>query len=284
MTAEAAAYVDGAAWAAGPDVVYGLLAEAATARLPGPLDGRLALDAGAGTGAASRALVRRGARVVATDASAAMLRAGHRPAVVGDVGRLPFADRTVDLAMASFVLSHVDEPSAVLVELRRVSRAGGSVVATSFPVEAVHPVKRAVDDVLATHGYRPPPWYAELKRVGEARVGTVPALLRLAGQAGLTDPVVHEVPVDLSGLAVRAVAGWRLGMAQVVPYLAGLGEVRRQRLTEDVYAAVAGTGLAAPLPILVLHGRVPGTPQGGHAFGRAPARPASAPPRTVSCW
>src|SRR5205823_11003646 len=110
-------YLDGAAWATGPDQVYTALAAAAVALLPDPLSGRLALDMGAGTGAASRALRGRGARVVAIDRSESMLRAGLAPAVIADAARLPLRSGVADLAVAAFLLSHVAEPAAVLAEL-----------------------------------------------------------------------------------------------------------------------------------------------------------------------
>jgi SAM-dependent methyltransferase len=234
--------------------VYGRLAEAAVALVPGPLTDLLAIDAGAGTGAVARALVRRGARVVAVDRSAAMLGSGHRPAVVADVRRLPFASRTADLTAAGCVLSHVTEPGAVLAEFARVTRPGGRILVTAFPVAAHHPVKDIVDRVLAASGYRPPGWYVDLKRAGENRVGTASDLLTLAAGAGIADPVVDEVPVDLTGLDAAALVRWRLGMAQVAPYVAGLDPDDRRRLTAEVTRSVAPVVPAAPLPVLVLGG------------------------------
>src|SRR5438094_8909942 len=96
------AYLDGTAWAAGPDRVYGLLADAAARLLPGVL----ALDAGAGTGTVARALRRRGARTVSSDLSPAMVAAGTAPAFAADIRHLALGDRTVDLAVAAMVLSH----------------------------------------------------------------------------------------------------------------------------------------------------------------------------------
>jgi len=253
------AYGDGQAWSAGPDLVYGRLAEAAVDRYAaarGPLEGRLALDAGAGAGAVTRALARRGARVVPVDLSASMLRAACLPGVVADVTRLPFGAAVFDLAAAGFVLSHLCEPGAALAELARVTRAGGTVVATAFPAGRRHSVKAAADAVLGAAGYRDPDWYTELKEVGEARVGTAAALADLAVAAGLAGPVVDEVAVHLTGLDAPALAAWRLGMAQVVPFLAGLTEQRRRRLVTDVAAAVRAAGRPEPLPMLVLHARV----------------------------
>lgn len=245
-------YSDGAAWAAGPGQVYALLAEAAVGLLPEDLSGVLGLDAGAGTGAATRALRRRGARMLSTDRSLAMLAAGPVPAFVSDIRRLPLADGSVDLAVATLVLSHLADPHAGLAQLRRVTRPGGTVLATAFVAGASHPVKHAIDRVLDRYGYQAPDWYAELKALGEPRTGDAAALAELASTAGLVDVRVDELAVDLASLDAGALAGWRLGMAQVAPYLAGLEPDVRDRLTAEATDAVRGCRPADPLPLLVL--------------------------------
>lgn len=250
-------YSDPAAWSAGPDRVYRRFAEAAATTLPGPLAGRLALDVGAGTGAMSRALARRGARTIAMDLSEPMLRAGTAPAAVADLTALPVAAGAVDVAAAAFVLSHLPDPLAGLAELARVTRPGGTVVATGFPTGDPHPVKAAADAVLTAAGYQPPAWYLELKRSGEAAVGTAAALHRLAAAAGLTGIGATEVAVDLSDLGVDTAVAWRLGMAQVAPYLAGLPLDRRAAITGQVRQAVSRIGLATPVPMLVLTAQRP---------------------------
>jgi predicted RNA methylase len=73
------AYEDAGSWSAGPDLVYGLMAEAAAARITDDLAGAVVLDAGAGTGATGRALTSRGATVASVDRSAV----GDTPVVVG---------------------------------------------------------------------------------------------------------------------------------------------------------------------------------------------------------
>jgi hypothetical protein len=160
------------------------------------------------------------------------------------------------VVIAGFVLSQVPDPGAVLAELSRVTRIGGTVAVTAFPAGAQqHPVKAAVDAVLATAGYRPPAWYVQMKRVGEARVGTAGALRGLAAGAGLVDVVVDAVRVDMSGLEVAAVVAWRLGMAHIAPYLSGLDEAHRRRLTARAAGAVADAGIGEPIQMLVLRAR-----------------------------
>lgn len=108
---------------------------------------RILLDLGAGTGAlALHAAVRWPAvRVVAMDASAAMLSvarqgARHLPRdvgdritwIVGDARAIPLADASVDLVTAAFVLGLVEDRAAVLREVGRVLRPGGALHAVGW--------------------------------------------------------------------------------------------------------------------------------------------------------
>lgn len=110
---------------------------AALLPLLGPLQGKRVLDAGAGDGRLAVELVAAGARVVALDASVAMLREASRRRVPeggallpvgGRLEALPFPDATFDLVVAMTVLCFVEDPSAALRELARVVLPGGRVV------------------------------------------------------------------------------------------------------------------------------------------------------------
>jgi ubiquinone/menaquinone biosynthesis C-methylase UbiE len=250
------AYADGEAWAAGPHRIYRLLADAAVDRIAAPMRGFLALDAGAGTGAAGDALAARGCRVVAADLSPSMLRAGSAPGVVADVGHLPFAGARFDVAAAAFVLSHLADPATGLTELSRVTRPGGFVLVTAFEAGVPHPVKAAVEAVLADAGYRSTDWYADLKLTGEAHVGASEVLADLAAKAGLTDAAVDRVEVGLGGLPVGALAAWRLGMAPVAPFVRSLDDTARARLVAAATSAVASLGAVRPIVMLVLQATV----------------------------
>ena len=115
----------GKRWALGAELVYGPIAAELVRSSPHPLAGRIVLDAGAGTGAASAALRRRGARPLAVDLSAGMLEwhaASRPPCAVADIRALPLAASSVDDAVAAFVLNHLTDPRAGLAELARVTR------------------------------------------------------------------------------------------------------------------------------------------------------------------
>jgi SAM-dependent methyltransferase len=253
-------YDSPAAWAAGPDRLYGELARVAVAGLPPPpppAPAAVALDAGTGTGAFARALSTRGYRVIATDVSVAMLAYHHNdrgPAVAADIAAIPLPDRCVDAAVAGFVLSHIPDPVRGLTELVRVTRAGGTVLATSFLAEPgmpTYPAKGAVDTVLTAYGYEPPAWYVALKGPGEENVGSVPAFAAVATAAGLPQACIERVSVDVGELGTGALVAWRLGMAHIAPWLATLDPQRRAELTADALTELDRVVLT-PLPMLVL--------------------------------
>lgn len=109
--------------------------------------GALVLDLGCGTGRHSFEALKRGARVVAVDLDPAPLRevvgmiaamhvAGEVPpdagpgCICGDALRLPFADESFDVVVASEVLEHIDDDAAALREIARVLKPGGRAAVT----------------------------------------------------------------------------------------------------------------------------------------------------------
>jgi SAM-dependent methyltransferase len=256
-----AAYRDGAAWAHGPQAVYDRLAAVALATLPADLSGTTALDAGAGTGAATRVLVARGADVDALDSSPSMLAELHRQlrgrvrTVVGDVRDLPLADGSYDHVVGAFVLNHLELPEAGVAELARVCRPAGRVIATTFGAED-HPVKPAVDAVLAGYGFVVPEWYRTLKQELIPKLGTPQAFGDVATRGGLVDVTVRAVDVDLSDLSPAVVVSYRLGLAHIAPFMQELDSSTAAALHRDAVTAIA------PLPplrlsMLVLEGLAP---------------------------
>ena len=104
----------------------------------GPLVGDLSgevLEVGTGTGA-NFDQYGAGARITATDYSPHMVKRAQRKATQteadvtvqqANVENLPFADGQFDHAIATLVFCSVDDPAAGLAEIRRVTKAGGSV-------------------------------------------------------------------------------------------------------------------------------------------------------------
>jgi len=256
-----AAYRDGAAWAHGPQAVYDRLAAAALATAPMDLTGTTALDAGAGTGAATRVLLSRGAHVDAVDTSSSMLAELHRQmggrvrTVVGDVRDLPLADRQYDYVVAACVLNHLATPEAGVAELARVCRSGSRVVATTFGTDD-HPVKPAVDTVLADYGFVPPEWYRTLKKELIPKLGTPQGFAEVGRKGGLVNVTARPVEVDLSDLSLPVVVSYRLGLAHVAPFLQGLDSETAAAMQRDAVTAISSLP-PLRLSMLVLEGTTP---------------------------
>jgi len=96
---------------------------------------RRVLEVGPGRGElAERIQDEVGAQVIAVDQSERMVeltRARGVEAIVGDVQDLPFRDGVFDCAVAAWMLYHVADLDRALLELRRVLREGGRLVAVT---------------------------------------------------------------------------------------------------------------------------------------------------------
>jgi len=121
--------------------------------LLGDVRGLDVLDAGCAAGEHSAWLAEHGARVVAVDASEAMVRLarerlGERARVVhADLGRpLPFATASFDVVLSSLTLHYLEDWTAPLREFARVLRRHGRLVFSTH-----HPFMTAdsVDDYHA---------------------------------------------------------------------------------------------------------------------------------------
>jgi SAM-dependent methyltransferase len=107
----------------------------ADARLLGDVSGRRVLELGCGAAAAGRWLAGQGARVVAMDLSAGMLRHASRaaettgvrvPLVQADALALPYRDSSFDVVCTAFgAVPFVADSAAVMREVHRVLRPGG---------------------------------------------------------------------------------------------------------------------------------------------------------------
>lgn len=231
-TPTTAAYsATGGAWQVGPARIYDRLAEVVVGCSPIALDGTLALDLGAGTGAASRALLAAGAEaVVAVDAAPGMLAhdaANRPPAVLADALALPFGTGCFDVTVAAFSFNHLVNPGAGLREAAGVTRLGGAVIAAAHAADDAHPVKAAVEDTLAAHGWRPEPWYVELRTEAAPKLATVEAARQAASEAAL-DAEIVALRVPFPDLGAGDLVAWRMGLAQHAPFLNRLGSDRQR--------------------------------------------------------
>jgi malonyl-CoA O-methyltransferase len=154
---------------------------------------RVVLDAGAGTGHASRALKVRypKALVIALDASTQMLRvaAGQQPwlkrfaRVCADAHSLPLADGSVELIVSNLML-HWCDPDAVFEEFRRVLAPQGLLCFSTFGPDTLRELRSAWAQVDAAAHVQP---FLDMHDVGDALV-----------RAGLSSPVLDVERLTLS--------------------------------------------------------------------------------------
>ncbi|HEX5088239.1 MAG TPA: class I SAM-dependent methyltransferase [Nocardioides sp.] len=229
-------------WATGAALAYGPMAEHLVERAPVPLDGALALDAGAGSGVAGRAMRARGARVVAADLEfdMAAFDAAAGPAVTADVTALPFREGSFDVVTAAFVVNHLPDPAGGLAELRRVTRPGGAVLASTFSGDR-SAAKLAVDEVVAGYGFVAPDWYLDFRETAQG-FEDPDAVERAVAAAGFAAWTVTETAIDV-GLGDPAdVVRYRLGMPHLHRFAVGLTDDVRRELFAEAVEAVRRTG------------------------------------------
>ena len=99
--------------------------------------GEWVLDLAAGTGTSSTPFQQAGANVVACDFSLGMLEVGRQrnpylDFAAGDATKLPFKDGVFDAVTISFGLRNVEDTTATLRELRRVTKPGGRLLVCEF--------------------------------------------------------------------------------------------------------------------------------------------------------
>ncbi|MEH0974279.1 class I SAM-dependent methyltransferase [Micromonospora sp. CPCC 205546] len=151
----------------------------ADVRLLGDLAGRRVLELGCGAAAAARWLATQGARPVALDLSAGMLRhaalaAGRTgvpvPLVQADALALPFADAAFDTACTAFgAVPFVADSAAVMREVFRVLRPGGRwVFSVTHPMRWIFLDDPGEGGLTAVHSYFDRSPYVEQDEAGEA--------------------------------------------------------------------------------------------------------------------
>ncbi|MEW2377857.1 class I SAM-dependent methyltransferase [Micromonospora sp. NPDC047812] len=151
----------------------------ADVRLLGDLSGRRVLELGCGAAAAARWLATRGARPVALDLSAGMLRhaalaAGRTgvrvPLVQADALALPFADAAFDTACTAFgAVPFVADSAAVMREVFRVLRPGGRwVFSVTHPMRWIFLDDPGEGGLTAVHSYFDRSPYVEQDEAGDA--------------------------------------------------------------------------------------------------------------------
>ncbi len=130
-----------ATWESDPSAIVALESRYLTPWLA-DLRGRRVLDVSCGTGRWLEYAVHAGAEIVGLDFCSEMLaRAAAkqklaRKLAVADAARLPVADACADVVLCTLSLGHVRDAAAVISEMARTARIGGTVIVTDFHPEA----------------------------------------------------------------------------------------------------------------------------------------------------
>jgi ubiquinone/menaquinone biosynthesis C-methylase UbiE len=186
----------------------------ADVRLLGDVSDRRILEVGCGGAMCSRWLATQGARPVASDLSAGMLRHARAyneatgidvPLVQADAQHLPFADASFEIAFTSFgAVPFVADSPRLMREVARVLRPGGRwVYSTTHPLRWSFPDDPGPDGLTATMPYwdrSPYAEYAQDQPVYVEHHRTLSDRVRELADAGfrLLDIVEPEWPADLT--------------------------------------------------------------------------------------
>ncbi len=190
--------------------------------------------------------------MIATDFSEDMLRIAlsrRPPTAVADMRALPIRSQALDAVFAAFVLNHLDNSHAGLVELRRAVGPGGAVLADVFSSRSRHEARDAIDAVAMAAGWEPPRWYVALKESAAPLLGSAGRMVQAARDAGLDVLRVEETEVDI-GQEPEQLVAYRLGQAHLAAFVAGLPRSSRHRLVWK--ATAAATEVMSPYRPLVV--------------------------------
>jgi malonyl-CoA O-methyltransferase len=216
------------------------------------------LDAGAGTGHASRALKSRypKALVIALDSSRQMLRVAERQQswlrrfarVCGDAGDVPLPNGCVDLIVSNLMLQWCD-PDAVLQEFRRILAPQGLLCFTTLGPDTLRELRTAWAQVEATAHVNP---FTDMHDIGDALV-----------RAGFASPVLDVEHFTLSYTDVWRVAAdlQAVGACNASPSrLKGLSSPRKFAAMQAAYEQFRREGrLPATYEVVFAHAWAPAT-------------------------
>jgi SAM-dependent methyltransferase len=200
--------------------------------------GQRALDVGCGPGGLTAELVERlGAdHVAAVDPSAPFADACRRrlPGVRVEVGaaeRLPFADGEFDRALSQLVVNFMDDAPAGAREMRRVTRAGGTVAAAVWDYAGEMTLLRRFWDATVALD----PAAAERDEGRSMPYCEPESLARLWEDAGLDDVTVAPAVVSARYESFADLwAPLETGVGPSGAYAASLPPDRRARLADEL--------------------------------------------------
>jgi ubiquinone/menaquinone biosynthesis C-methylase UbiE len=190
------------------------------------------IDIGAGTGAMVPSIraAAPGGVVIAVDASIGMLRAARDQTEAGvvqaDAQALPLRNGSADAVLMAFVLFHLSDPHAALLEAARVLRAGATLGTVTWSGESTMGAFTVWDGTLTEAGAP-----ALAPRRVDTGLESRDAMAETLTAAGLhptkiwLEPLSHQWTPDTY---------WQMATGS------GLNRVRLDALDEDVRAATLG--------------------------------------------
>jgi malonyl-CoA O-methyltransferase len=215
------------------------------------------LDAGSGTGHASRALQRRfsHAMVVALDLAEGMLRRARRQQgwlrrfarVCADVERLPLTSATVDLAFCNLTLQWLTEPDRAFRELTRVLRPGGWCYFSTFGPDTLTELRYAW---AAVDGYTHVNRFIDMHDLGEAltRNGFADPVLDIE-HFTVTYGDVDALMRDLKAVGAHNITAGRprglMGRQRLAALVAAYEQFRQNGRLPATYEVIFGRARAA---------------------------------------
>jgi SAM-dependent methyltransferase len=199
-----------------------------------PRPGDVVIDLAAGTGDVAEAVAGRGAQVIATDISPAMVEAARRRGIEGaelrvmDMQAIELPDESVDAAVSRYGYMLVPDPALALRETRRVLRPGGPLAFATWAPAKRNPWATAYGPVLIERGLQEPPKPGEPGQFALGEPSRIEELVRGAGFEGVT---VEEVSLEYR------FASWA-EYRRVMNSLASALRVTLAELDEDLRAEV----------------------------------------------
>jgi len=227
--------------------------------------GLTVLDAGCGPGNLAAAAASRGAFVIGTDLSDAMLTLARErhPKIEfqqADAEQLPFPDASFDAVVSNLLVPHLPRPEAGIVELARVLKPGGRLAVSMWDLPARSRLVGVMWEAIAEVGAPTPPAIpsgpATFKYSDEDELGGLLRSARLDDIKVRKTEFIHEVAsLDLLWEA------WTEGSVRTASAIrdqpAGTQLQIRAAFDRLAGAYADDDGLHVPVSFLVASGRKP---------------------------
>lgn len=218
--------------------------------------GSRVLDVAAGAGGEAQAAARRGAAVLATDISDAILGYVRGPGITTramDGERLDLEDGSFDAVVSRLGIMYFPDKASALAEQRRVLRPGGRVGAVVFAEPERNGFFSIPISIVRERAQLPPPGPGLPGPFSAVGIG------ELLGDAGFADVVVErvEAPVNLP-TAADCTQFERESFGALHQMLAGLDEEARADVWAEIEAELrrfeGPDGFVGPCELLVAAG------------------------------